>query len=171
MIALGSKSIITLREHYDRQHNDRQVARGTWEDHGLVFTSQYGGPIHPRNLLRNFKHMLRDAGLPEIRFHDLRHTAAALLERSQGGQQLNTAFIERLNATFCSRLATLGRRTRSLARLDETLQAGMYLVGSVYNSCTEPVEVSAPITRACDCRDDRRTAQVAAAHTGDGCWH
>lgn len=70
--------------------------------------------------------------------------AAALLEQSQGGQQLNTAFIERLNATFRSRLATLGRRTRSLARLDETLQAGMFLIGGVYNFCTEHQSLRVP---------------------------
>jgi transposase-like protein/IS1 family transposase len=70
--------------------------------------------------------------------------AAALLEQSQGGQQLNTAFIERLNATFRSRLATLGRRTRSLARLDETLQAGIYLIGCVYNFCTNHKSLRVP---------------------------
>jgi len=70
--------------------------------------------------------------------------AEALLAKSQGGQQLNTAFIERLNATFRSRLATLGRRTRSLARLDETLQAGMYLIGSVYNFCTDHKSLRVP---------------------------
>ena len=70
--------------------------------------------------------------------------AAALLGKSQGGQQLNTAFIERLNATFRRRLAPLGRRTRSLARLDETLQAGMYLIGSVYNFCTQHQSLRVP---------------------------
>ena len=70
--------------------------------------------------------------------------AEALLAKSQGGQQLNTAFIERLNATFRSRLATLGRRTRSLARLDETLQAGMYLIGCVYNFCTDHQSLRVP---------------------------
>ena len=70
--------------------------------------------------------------------------AEGLLTQSQGGQQLNTAFIERLNATFRSRLATLGRRTRSLARLDETLQAGMYLIGCVYNFCTDHKSLRVP---------------------------
>ena len=35
--------------------------------------------MHPRNLLRDFKIVLKQAGLPVIRFHDLRHTAASLL--------------------------------------------------------------------------------------------
>jgi integrase len=35
--------------------------------------------MHPRNILRLFKNLIKDAGLPEIRFHDLRHTAASLM--------------------------------------------------------------------------------------------
>jgi hypothetical protein len=49
---------------------------------------------------------------------------------------LNTAYIERLNATFRARLCCLGRRTRALARHETTLTQGMYLVGCVYNFCT-----------------------------------
>lgn len=48
-------------------------------ENGLIFTNSLGGPIDPRNLLRNYKQLLRDAGLPAIRFHDLRHTAASLM--------------------------------------------------------------------------------------------
>ena len=59
-----------------------------------------------------------------------------LIEQTQGWGVLNTAFIERLNATFRARLACLARRTRNLARTQESLHAGMYLVGSVYNFCT-----------------------------------
>jgi transposase-like protein len=50
-------------------------------------------------------------------------------------QVLNTAFIERLNGTFRSRLAVLGRRTRCAARRAATVTRGMYLVGTVYNFC------------------------------------
>jgi hypothetical protein len=54
-------------------------------------------------------------------------------------KQINTAyidgFIERLNATFRARLYCLVRRTRSLARKQQTLSAGMYLVGCFYNFC------------------------------------
>lgn len=60
-----------------------------------------------------------------------------LIQQTQGRGGLNTAYIERLNATFRQRLGALGRRTRHLARQPETLTAGMYLVGSVYNWCTD----------------------------------
>ncbi len=59
-----------------------------------------------------------------------------LLLESQGGGCLNTAYIERLNATFRQRLACLARRSRALARTPGLLEQGMYLVGCVYNFCT-----------------------------------
>lgn len=62
-------------------------------------------------------------------------TVAALLTHSQGGGLINTAYIERLNATFRQRLDSLARRTRTLARLPETLTAGMWVLGCVYNFC------------------------------------
>lgn len=61
---------------------------------------------------------------------------ASLLQLTQTGGCINTAYIERLNATFRQRLDVLTRRTRTLARKQPTLQAGMFLVGCVYNFCT-----------------------------------
>jgi hypothetical protein len=50
------------------------------EDQGLVFASEVGTPLNRHNLVaRSFKPLLKRAGLPEIRFHDLRHTCATLL--------------------------------------------------------------------------------------------
>ena len=56
--------------------------------------------------------------------------AARLLVESEGGTVLNTAFIERLNATFRSLIA-------ALARTPALLERGMYLAGCVYNFCSE----------------------------------
>jgi transposase-like protein/IS1 family transposase len=56
--------------------------------------------------------------------------------RSQGDGVINTADIERLNATFRARLAALTRRGRALARRPVTWHQGMYLIGTVYNFCT-----------------------------------
>jgi hypothetical protein len=63
--------------------------------------------------------------------------AQALLAKRHGGTKLNTAFIERLNATFRSRLAILVRRGRALLRNPETLTPLIFLMGCVYNFCTE----------------------------------
>ena len=59
-----------------------------------------------------------------------------LLERTQAGGKINTAYIERLNATFRARLGRLVRRSRALARQIPTMEHAMYLVGTVYNFCT-----------------------------------
>jgi transposase-like protein len=58
------------------------------------------------------------------------------LHATTGCQVVSTAYIERLNATFRSRLASLARQTRGLARQQATVEQGMYLVGVVYNFCT-----------------------------------
>lgn len=59
-----------------------------------------------------------------------------LIERTQGAGGINTAYIERLNATFRARLNGLVRRGRALARQTSTVVHGMYLVGTIYNFCT-----------------------------------
>ena len=61
--------------------------------------------------------------------HDLR-------ERSRGGSMINSAFIERFNATVRQRLACLHRRSRAAAKRKQTLVSGMYLMGCVYNFCS-----------------------------------
>jgi IS1 family transposase len=61
---------------------------------------------------------------------------ATLIEKTQGGGVINTAYIERLNATFRQRLACLARRSRALARMPQTLENGMFLLGCVYNFCS-----------------------------------
>jgi transposase-like protein len=64
-------------------------------------------------------------------------TAAAIATAlaATGGTVINTAYIERLNATFRQHLAPLVRRGRALARTTTMLTAGMYLVGCAYNLC------------------------------------
>jgi integrase len=53
---------------------------GFYEVHGLIFSTRVGTPMNPENRVkRSFKPLLRKAGLPEVRFHDLRHTCATLL--------------------------------------------------------------------------------------------
>jgi integrase len=78
-IKLGCKSIEVLRNHYDRQQEERITAGASWEEHDLIFPTKVGMPIHQRSIMRSFKLLLLEAGLPPFRFHDLRHTAASLL--------------------------------------------------------------------------------------------
>ncbi len=65
-------------------------------------------------------------------------TAAAIsaaLAATKSGTTINTASMERLNATFRSRLAPLVRPRRTSARTEVALTAGLWLVGCAYNSC------------------------------------
>ena len=78
-IALGAKTIEILRKHNEQQQEEQHKAGEAWKEYGLIFTTQHGTPINPRNLLRDYKKLLHTAGLPPIRFHDLRHTAASIL--------------------------------------------------------------------------------------------
>jgi transposase-like protein/IS1 family transposase len=91
-----------------------------------------------------------------------------LRRRSQGDGVINTAYIERLNATFRERLASLTRRGRALARRALTLQHGMYLIGTVYNFCTPHASLclaSPGAGRQCV----PRTPAIAAGIT-EHCW-
>jgi integrase len=55
-------------------------ARRAWDDNDLVFANEVGRPIEAASLRnRSFWPLLERAGLPRIRFHDLRHTAATLM--------------------------------------------------------------------------------------------
>ena len=88
-----------------------------------------------------------------------------VLQRTGTGRQIHTSYIERLNATFRSRLASLIRRGRGLAHRVETLEMGMYLVGSVYNFCTEhrSLRISVPGSGT---KWQGRTPAMAAGWTG-----
>lgn len=60
---------------------------------------------------------------------------ADAIARTKGGTQINTSYIERLNATFRANLAPLTRRGRRLAHGTALLSSGMWLVGTAYNFC------------------------------------
>jgi len=80
-IALSHIALDALRVHRVRQ-NERRLAIGSvWDDSlDLVFPNTIGRLMFPGNLQkREFKKHLRHLGLPDMRFHDLRHTCATLL--------------------------------------------------------------------------------------------
>ena len=54
-------------------------AGADWREHDLVFCNRFGSYLEPKYLLSRFHRLLRDAGLPDMRFHNLRHSAATFL--------------------------------------------------------------------------------------------
>jgi len=94
-----------------------------------------------------------------------------LVQTTQGDGVINTAYIERLNATFRARLAGLVRRGRSLLHQTQTLQVGVYLVGTIYNFCTYHKSLRMPlyIGRAGRTHWVSRTPAMAAGIT-DHLW-
>lgn len=78
-IPIDDELIAVLRQHQERQSKERDVLGDEWKDHGLVFPSEVGTPLGARNLVRHFQSTLKRAGLPHMRFHDLRHTAGSLM--------------------------------------------------------------------------------------------
>ena len=79
VIVLGQSTIDKLRQYKKDQQNDRMLAGNKWQEHDLIFPSPIGTPLDPSNIVKAYKRSLKAAGLPEIRFHDLRHTAATLM--------------------------------------------------------------------------------------------
>lgn len=79
-VGLPQRAVDALRCHRKRQSEERLRAGALWEDNGLVFTTTTGTPIDAQNVVnRSFKPLLKRAGLPSIRFHDLRHSCLSLL--------------------------------------------------------------------------------------------
>jgi integrase len=79
-INLTPRTVNALKAHRKKQLEEKMKLAGLYKDHGLIFASGVGTPINPENLVkRSFKPLLEKADLPEIRFHDLRHTCATLL--------------------------------------------------------------------------------------------
>lgn len=78
---LPPPAVRVLREQRERQDDLKdKVGDDAWKDErGLVFTANNGAPLRPRNLYRDFKKLLDRTDLPDITFHDLRHTCATLL--------------------------------------------------------------------------------------------
>lgn len=74
-VGLPQRVVSALRSHRKRQVEEQLGAGAQWTDNGLVFASGKGTPLDAQNIVnRHFKPLLQRAGLPPVRFHDLRHS-------------------------------------------------------------------------------------------------
>ncbi|MEU0150339.1 tyrosine-type recombinase/integrase [Micromonospora fulviviridis] len=79
LLPLPDWTWLVLLDHQERQRKERARLAEVWQDHGLVFPSEVGTPMEPRNLNRHFAALREAAGCPDVRLHDLRHTVVSLL--------------------------------------------------------------------------------------------
>ena len=78
-ITLPQFVIDALKQHRLYQLEKQAKAAGRWKNRGLVFANRCGGYFSRPRLYSRFKQLLQEAGLPDMRFHDLRHSAATIL--------------------------------------------------------------------------------------------
>lgn len=78
-IPMDEDTVEALRSWRQRQRLERMAAGERWHEHGLVFTNTVGNPVHGGDMLMWLRVMLAKAGLPQMRWHDLRHTHATVL--------------------------------------------------------------------------------------------
>lgn len=81
-VALDAGTVRALRDHRKRQAAERLRAGRAYAGHDLLFCSELGEPIIPRQMTKWFHAAAKRAGVRRIRFHDLRHTHATLALQS-----------------------------------------------------------------------------------------
>lgn len=80
-ISLPQTAIDALKKHKTEQTKLKLKQGILFKDQDLIITTRFGHPISPRNLLRSFYRIIKDANLPKIRFHDLRYIYATLMSQ------------------------------------------------------------------------------------------
>lgn len=87
-IPIDAEIVAVLRDALAALAEERQRLGDAWHEQMLVFPSSVGTPLGESNLHVHFKAVLKQANLPDIRFHDLRHTAGSLMMRQRGDRSL-----------------------------------------------------------------------------------
>lgn len=77
-VTLDARSVAVLCSWRAAQAGERRTWGSAWQDTGLMFSREDGSQLHPDTVSTVFERLHREAGLPPIRLHDLRHTAASL---------------------------------------------------------------------------------------------
>ena len=79
-VGLPQRAVSALKNQRRSQLEEKLAAGPVYQDEGLVFASRYGTPLDAQNVVnRYYKPLLERAGLPPVRFHDLRHSCLSLL--------------------------------------------------------------------------------------------
>jgi integrase len=82
VVSLDATTVAAISAWRKKQAEERLLAGAGWRDHGLVFVDPQGVPPHPETVTRWWREAIARAGVPAIRLHDARHTAATLMLRA-----------------------------------------------------------------------------------------
>jgi transposase-like protein len=190
--------VVSLRR--DRTLADRllMLVRACAHPLGALLICTDGWAPYPKSILRAFREKVKGTGKgrpplqvwPELVIgRVVKHTKAmhvvkvshdvvrgtmqealSLLKASCGGTMLNTAYIERFNATLRERLASLTRRCRHAAQRLHALHTGMYLIGCTYNLCWPHDQLREPLPQQPGQRHWRQRTPAMAAGLTDHIW-
>jgi len=69
-----------LKRLQDHQNQMKKLCGKSYDDNEYICKWDDGRPLEPNNVTRQFRLFLEKSGLPKIRLHDLRHSAASLLQ-------------------------------------------------------------------------------------------
>jgi integrase len=144
-IAVPDPVVDALRRHHVRQLEERLRLGAAWQDRDLVFCTQTGGPLFARNLYRSFKALLRKGALPDIRFHDLRHTCATLLLSAWVNPKVVSEMLG--HATVAITLDIYSHVLPDMQQ-DAAVAMGQLLYGSTAPAVAEPETTSAQVSWA-----------------------
>lgn len=124
-VPLPRSAVAALREHRKRQAAEQLAAGPTWQRTGLVFTSEIGTALEPRNVLRRFEALAERAGLSGVHLHTLRHSAASFLLAAGTHTKVVQEHLGHssyaITADIYSHVAPVQQR-EAADRLDEALQ-------------------------------------------------
>jgi integrase len=78
-VPLSEPLMLKIREHRDKQYEQKLLAADEWTEHGLMFCRWNGEPIDPRADSEEWAEILEEAGIPHLPQHTGRHTAATIM--------------------------------------------------------------------------------------------
>jgi integrase len=78
VVGLDQDTTEGVKAHRTLRKRERLAAGEAWTESGQMFTDELGRPLHPEYVSRRFRALAAEAGLPVIKFHAARHTAATL---------------------------------------------------------------------------------------------
>jgi len=113
-VSLDKETIAVLRSQRARQNTERLAWGELWSNDDLVFSNEDGTVLRPSRVSRRFERLIREAGLPRIRLHDLRHTSASV--GLQAGESLKEVSARLGHSTIVITADTYAHISPELAR-------------------------------------------------------